>query len=329
NLQFFKPSNLQFFNPSNLQIPYLCPVKPNVKAHIYVLAANIIYGINYSVGKVALKEMSPLAIVAFRVCCAFLVFFAAHQIFIKENVDRADHKKFILASLFGVAVNQMLFFTGLSLTSEMHASLIMITTPLLVLIMAWVILRDPITITKSIGILSGAAGVALLIISGTVADNSTASAFGDLCIFINATSYAIFLVIAKPLMKKYAPLTLAKWIFFYGMFMVIPFGFNDLQQLSFGEISTQAWLALSVVVFGATVLAYLFNILGLRYGSPALVSIYIYTQPIIATMVALMLGTDSLTLPKVISAILVFAGVALVSRSSIAIPAAEPEAKLK
>ena len=273
--------------------------------------------------------MSPLAIVAFRVCCAFLVFFAAHQIFIKEKVDRADHKKFILASLFGVAVNQMLFFTGLSLTSEMHASLIMITTPLLVLIMAWVILRDPITITKSIGILSGAAGVALLIISGTVADNSTASAFGDLCIFINATSYAIFLVIAKPLMKKYAPLTLAKWIFFYGMFMVIPFGFNDLQQLSFGEISTQAWLALSVVVFGATVLAYLFNILGLRYGSPALVSIYIYTQPIIATMVALMLGTDSLTLPKVISAILVFAGVALVSRSSIAIPAAEPEAKLK
>lgn len=290
-------------------------MRSNWKAHAYVLAANIIYGINYSIGKVALRELPPFGIVVFRVCCAFLIFFALQRLFSYEKVERGDHKKLITASIFGVVVNQLMFFKGLSLTSEMHSALIMITTPLLVLIMAWIILRDAITIRKTTGIILGAAGVALLIISGSVSDNSTASAMGDLCIFINASSYAVFLVIAKPLMKKYAPLTLARWIFFYGMFLVIPFGFKDLQGIAWEQISSDAWWALSVVVLGATVLAYLFNILGLAHGSPTLVSIYIYTQPIIATIVALLLGTDALTLPKVISALLVFTGVGLVSWS--------------
>jgi drug/metabolite transporter (DMT)-like permease len=290
-------------------------VRSNWKAHAYVLAANIIYGINYSIGKIALREIPPFGIVTIRVCTACLVFFLLHTIFSGEKIEKGDHKKLLIASLFGVVVNQLLFFKGLSLTSEMHSAIIMITTPLLVLIMAWMILRDAITIPKTTGIILGAAGVILLIISGSVTDNSAASGLGDLCIFINASSYAIFLVIAKPLMKKYAPLTLAKWIFFYGMFFVIPFGFNDLQHISWGTVSANAWWALAGVVFGATVLAYLFNILGLAHGSPTLVSIYIYTQPIIATIVALMLGTDEITLPKVISAVLVFTGVALVSWS--------------
>ncbi|HNV97934.1 MAG TPA: DMT family transporter [Chitinophagales bacterium] len=288
-------------------------MKNATKAHLFVLAANIIYGINYSIGKIALASIPAFAIVCFRVVIAALIFWILHALFSGEKIERSDHRQLLPASLFGVVINQLLFFKGLSLTSEMHSALIMITTPLLVLLMAWILLKDRITLQKTSGILLGATGVALLIISGTADSQSTATAWGDICIMLNATSYAIFLVIAKPLMKKYHPLTLAKWIFIYAIPPVLIIGWSELSHLSFATIPTTAWLALTVVVLGATVLAYLFNILGLQYGSPTLVSIYIYTQPIIASLIALIAGNETITWQKIISALLVFSGVALVS----------------
>lgn len=285
----------------------------SVKAHVFVLSANIIYGINYSIGKIALASIPAFGIVGFRVVFACIIFWGLHRIFSMEMVEKSDHPKLILASVFGVIINQLLFFKGLSLTSEMHSALIMITTPLLVLLMAWIMLKDRITIAKLTGIGIGAIGVGLLILSGSTDASSDASAIGDICIMINATSYAIFLVMAKPLMQKYAPLTIAKWIFTYAVIPVLIFAWSDLNSVTYSEVPLQAWLALAVVVIGATVLAYLFNILGLQYGSPALVSIYIYTQPIIASAISLSMGNDTLTPLKILSALLVFSGVALVS----------------
>lgn len=288
-------------------------MKNSAKAHLFILSANIIYGINYSIGKVALASIPAFAIVGFRVMTACGIFWLLAAMFSREKTEKADHKHLIIASLFGVVINQLMFFKGLSLTSEMHSALIMITTPLLVLIMAWIILRDAITLTKLAGIILGAIGVGMLIVSGATDAQLPASLAGDICIMINATSYAIFLVLAKPLMQKYTPLTLAKWIFLYAIPPVLIFAWPELHQLQFSAIPAHAYWALSVVVLGATVLAYLFNILGLQYGSPALVSMYIYTQPIIATVIALAIGADTISAEKIISATLVFAGVAMVS----------------
>ncbi len=287
-------------------------MKSPVKAHLFVLAANIIYGINYAFGKIALHSIPPFGIVMIRVIGAVIIFSVLHRLFIREKVDKQDHIKLITASLFGVVINQLLFFKGLSLTSEIHSALIMITTPLIVLLMARMILKERITIIKSAGIISGAAGVALLIMQGGK-ENTGSNGLGDLYIMINAISFAIFLVIAKPLMQKYRPLTLAKWIFIYGTVGVIPFGIRDVISVHWAEVPASALWALTFVVIGATVLAYLFNMLGLHFGSPALVSIYIYTQPVIASFIAVVNGTDHLTTVKLLSALLVFAGVALVS----------------
>lgn len=288
-------------------------MKSNFKAHLFILSANIIYGINYSVGKVVLRSIPAFGIVFIRVSVALIIFWLIHQIFIKEKVERKDQAKLFLASLFGVAINQLLFFKGLSLTSEIHSALIMITTPLIVLLMAWIILKDKITLPKAAGIIIGGIGVALLISSGSKDAASPSNSLGDIFIMINATSYAIFLIIAKPLMKKYSPLTIAKWIFIYGFFLVLPFGINDFLTINWADLSTDTILALIFVVFGATVLAYLFNMLGLNFGSPALVSVYIYTQPVIATLIAVFSGSDRISIEKIISSLLVFAGVALVS----------------
>ncbi len=287
-----------------------------LRAHVYVLLANLIYGLNYSIGKVALQSLPPFGIVLIRVSVCLICFWLIHAIFIKEKTSYQDHKKLIVCAFFGVAANQLLFLKGLDLTSEIHSALIMITTPVLVLLTAWIILKERLTLKKSIGILTGAAGVGLLILSATGRSVSQSSALGDICIMLNAASYAVFLVLAKPLMEKYSPITVTKWIFIYGFFMVLPFGIKEFMDISWQTLSLQAYLSLSYVVVAATILAYLFNILGLMHGNATLVSIYIYTQPVIATIIAVIAQTDTLNITKIISSLLVFAGVALVSFSN-------------
>ena len=288
-------------------------MKPALKAHLFILGANIIYGINYAIGKVALEHIEPFGIVLLRVSGALIIFTILAFLTGHEKIEKGDHKKLLIASLFGVVINQLMFFKGLSLTSEIHSAMIMIATPIIVLVMAWIILKDKITWVKSLGILIGGIGVAMLISSGAVDVHSPSSLAGDICITINATSYAVFLIIAKPLMLKYSPYTIARWIFTYGILFVLPFGWKEVDAISWNTIPAIAIWALVYVILGATVLAYLFNILGLNYGSPTLVSIYIYTQPVIATIIAVAYGSDHLTTGKVVSAILVFSGVALVS----------------
>ncbi len=288
-------------------------MKSSLKAHLFILTANVIYGINYSVGKIALKSIDPFGIVLVRITVSLFLFWLIHVVFIKEKTNKKDHGRLFLAAMFGVAINQLLFFKGLSLTSEMHSALIMITTPIIVLLMGWVILKTKITWLHVAGIAIGGSGVSLLVLSGAANQSNPSDLWGDMCIMINATSYAIFLIIAKPLMSTYSPFTVTKWIFIYGLLMVIPFGIKEVVQTDWQALSPQTYFSLIYVVIGATFLAYLFNVLGLNYGNPTLVSIYIYIQPVIATIISLLAKTDTINLPKVLSAVLVFTGVALVS----------------
>ncbi|MBP9705968.1 MAG: DMT family transporter, partial [Chitinophagales bacterium] len=282
-------------------------------AHTYILAANILYGLNYVIAKVALQVIPAFGLVLTRVTIPLVLFYIFHKIFIREKVDRKDHFLLFLCGLFGVAANQLMFIKGLSLTSEIHASLLMITTPILVMVASWFVLKETVTWRKIIGIIIGGFGVYLLVQGGTNETQSTSTVSGDLLIVGNAAVYAIFLVIAKPLMQKYSPFTIALWIFFYGWFIVFPFGIREFLSVDWMHLDTPIFSAWLYVVFGATLLAYVFNVLGLKYGTPTLVSIYIYTQPVIATVVAVILGTDILTLPKVIASLCIFTGVAIVS----------------
>jgi drug/metabolite transporter (DMT)-like permease len=189
----------------------------------------------------------------------------------------------------------------------------MTCNPILVLIISAIIIRERITPVKIGGIFLGLTGAAGLILHGNKLTVGTDTFWGDLFIFLNASSYAFYLVLVKPLMNKYSPTTVIKWVFLFGFIIVFPFGFNQFKLIDWNSFDSGIWAAFFFVVVGTTFLAYLFNILGLKQLNPSVVSSYIYSQPLIATLVALILGQDELSIVKVVSAILIFAGVYLVS----------------
>ena len=250
-----------------------------------------------------------------RVTVALFVFYFLSQFIVKEKVVNKDLGRLALCGLFGVACNQLMFFKGLDLTFPINAALIMVTTPILVLILSSIFLKEKVSVIKIFGIALGIAGVLLVILQKVEQVSfSPNSALGDLFIFINATSYALYLVLVKPLMTKYHPITIMKWIFFFGALVVIPVGFTEFNQIDWPTFTTQAWLGLLYVVIGTTILAYLFNATALKTVNPSVVSIYIYLQPVTAGFIAFLFGFGVLTWQHILAALMIFTGVYLVGK---------------
>lgn len=257
--------------------------------------------------------IQPFGFIFCRVSGALLLFWLLGLAVKSEKVERKDFLKLATCGLFGVAGNQLMFFYGLNLTSPINSSIIMTCNPILVLIFSAIFIKERITSKKIIGIILGITGALGLILFNNTLQVTGESWKGDLFIFLNATSYGIYLVLVKPLMQKYKPITVIKYVFLFGFLVVIPFGYNQFIAIDWSSFTSNIWLAFLFVVIGTTFLAYLFNIFGLKTLNPSVVSTYIYSQPLIATFVAILLNKDHLSIEKIIAAVLIFTGVFLVS----------------
>jgi len=286
----------------------------NLKAHLAILGANVIYGVNYSIAKDVMPDyMLPFGFIFCRVLGALLLFSAIGS-FIKEKVEKKDLLKLAVCGLFGVAVNQLMFFYGLNLTNPINAGIIMTSNPILVLIASAIILKTRITANKIIGIILGISGALIILLFKKGFAFGSDTIIGDTFIFLNALSYGIYLVLVKPLMSKYKPITVIKWVFTFGFLFVLPFGIPQANAIEWSSFSSEIWSKFLFVIVGTTFLAYLFNIYGLKRLSPSTVSTYIYLQPVLAAFFAIWVGKDSFTWIKLISALLIFSGVYLVSK---------------
>lgn len=285
------------------------------KAHIALFMVAFIYGANYTIAKEVMGGgyLPPLPFILLRVSIGLVLFWLFHRALVRERVARADLGRLALCGLFGVALNQMFFFSGLNWTTPINASLIMTTTPVLVLAASSLLLGELITGKKIFGIALGAAGAILLIVHGERLSFGQEGFWGDLLVFLNASFFGIYLVLVKKLMAKYHPVTVVKWAFTFGILFVFPFGGPGLLEVEWGRFTPGIWLAILYVLVCTTFLAYLFNAYALSVVNASVVSIYIYLQPLLATLIALAFARDHLTGVKLLAAALIFAGVYLVS----------------
>ncbi len=286
-------------------------------SHLALFLANTIYAINYIVAKDVMPEyISPSAFILLRVLGASILFSIIHFIWIKEKIDKKDFLYLILCSLFGVVINMLCFFEGLNLTTPINASLIMITTPLMVYLISIFFFKEKHQSKALLGVILGLLGASVLITEGNTAFKI--NNFGDLLVFLNASSYAIYLILIKSMMNKYHPFTVLKTVFLIGLFFLLPIGGSDLYQINFLDIPIDIILKMLFVVLFTTCGAYFLNIYAISKLKPSTVAFYIYLQPLLATVLSVILGKDTLTSIKLISAFLIFSGVYFViKRASI------------
>ena len=202
-------------------------------AHLAILFANIIYGLNYVIAKDIMPDyLEPRAIIFLRVAGASAVFWLASVFSFGEKVARKDLIRLGLISFLGVGLNQIMFFEGLNLTTPINAAIVMTTNPILVMLLSFIIVKEAISLRKILGITLGFVGASTLILSDGAIDLSSNNSTGNLFVFINATSYGLYLVIVKPLLNKYHPLTVLFYVFAFGLLFVLPFGHSSLSVQS-------------------------------------------------------------------------------------------------
>lgn len=285
-------------------------------AHLSLFVVALIYGANYSIAKIVLDGhyLKPIGFITIRICAAGILFTLFHRVWIKEKVKRKDFPLLILCSLFGAIFNQLFFFLGLKETTPINASLIMTTTPILILIISAILIKEKVSWSKVIGIILGGMGATMIISAGKEVSFTSNQALGNLYIFINASSYGIYLVLIKRLMDRYHPITLIRWIFTFGTLIILPFGIPYLVKTEWHTFSPLVIGSVIYVLLFTTFFTYLLNGLALKVVPASIVGIYIYLQPLIATFIALMIGNDQLSTLKILAGILIFTGVFLVSQ---------------
>jgi drug/metabolite transporter (DMT)-like permease len=289
----------------------------SLKAHIAVLLTNLFFAANFSLVKfISPSLVGPYGLNIIRVGVSLCLFWLVWS-FGKTGarIQKKHIPRFIICGLTGVAINQMLFIKGLTMTSTIHASMLMLCTPLLITLFAFWILKESVTLIKIAGLLSGIGGATLLIMNKET--TGTATLNGDLLIVMNAISYAFYFILVKPLMEEYHPLHIIRWVFTIGLILILPFGWAQFDAVNWSLFTWKDVAALVMIVFFGTFLAYSFNIYGIRHLGAATTGSYIYTQPVFAALVAIFFLGEELTIEKGLAALLIFTGVFLVSRKKI------------
>lgn len=293
-------------------------MKSNKSAIIALLLVQLFYGVTFTFANDVIDGgyIQPYGFILFRVSLAGILFWVFSAWTTSEKIEYNDFPKFIIAAFFGVALNMLAFFKGLQFTTPINGSVIMVTTPIIVLILSAIILREKITKIKIFGILVGLSGALILSIYNSSASAGDNILLGNFLVLINAASYSYYLILIKKITDKYHPYTFIKWLFLFGTLFVLPFGYRELSVVDWNSFTPYIWFSVLFVVVGATFATYLLNPLALRKLSATTVSTFLYIQPIFAGIFAIIMGSDTINIVKIIATLLIFLGVYLVTKSS-------------
>jgi drug/metabolite transporter (DMT)-like permease len=282
--------------------------------HIALFMVQVFFGSATVLGKFALLAFPPFALVGFRVAGAALAFYALQRFRGTLALDnRRDYLKFALFALIGVALNQLFFFKGLSLTTAVNTSLIAVTIPIFTILISTLIGHDSLSWQKVAGIVLAAAGVIYLIDPARAGFGSQTTQ-GDILIVLNSLCYAIYMAISKRLISHYGALKSIAWLFLYASLINVPIGLVSLSTVNLREVSASSWLFVAGLVIFPTIMAYFWNAWALSRVEPSVVAVYIYLQPLMGFLAAILFLGEHFSVRLLISAILVFAGVFLVTK---------------
>lgn len=280
------------------------------------ICESAIYGLNHTIAKGVMPTyIKPFGFILLRVTGAAILFWLISLWLPKEKIATSDWLRLIASAVFGMVINMLLFFKGLSLSTPINSSVIVTITPILVLLLSSYLLREKITWLKVFGIFFGLSGALMLVLfSAELRQDAPNIPLGNALFIVNAFSFGIYLILLKPLAAKYHPITLMKWLFLCAVIINLPITFSEFREVEWLSLPQEAVWSMVFVVLGTTFSTYLLNIFAIKQLSPSTLSSFIYLQPLIAILFAVFMGVDKLNILKIAAGSLVFLGVYLVTK---------------
>ena len=287
-------------------------------AILAAIGATSIYGLNHTIAKGVMPHyVGAFGFVVLRVIGAAALFWIISIFGPKEKIDKKDYLRMLICAILGMGVNMLVFFKGLSLSTPINSAVLITTTPIIVLIMSALLIKEKITQRKVLGIFIGLIGALGLIIFGTeIRQDAPNIPLGNFLILMNSVFYGTYLILAKILISKYHPFTFMKWLFSLGILICLPFGFQEMSEIEWSLLPFDIIWRIAFVIIGTTFCTYLFNIFALTQLKASTLVAFIYVQPVLGILFAIAMGKDTLTTIKILAAALVLFGVYLSSRKT-------------
>jgi len=287
------------------------------KGHFSLFVAYIIFGLSAPIGKTAMMPggIDPLALVFFRAAGAALLFWTVSLLTPRERVAKKDMLLLLGAAFFGVIINQICFIVGLSKTSPVDVALIATLGPIITMLVSAAYLKEPITFKKVLGVVVGASGVLLLILTGAELINGQSNLTGNLLCLLSSLFFAVYLTVFRDVVRRYSSITVMKWMFLYATVICFPICYKKVEVIDYKALSVNVYLAIAFVICCATFISYMLLPVGQKTLRPTIVSMYNYLQPVIGSVVAVAMGLDIFGWEKAAAAVLVFLGVFIVTQS--------------
>ena len=290
-----------------------------LSGHIACFTAYAIFGVNIIVCKDLTSGhlISPIAIFTLRSLGAGLLFWLLSLFLPYEKVEKQDYLKILAAAFLGYFVTQLTFLMAIPDVTPMHCSIISSMSPIYTMFIAAIVLKEPLSWQKAGGVALSLCGILFLILNNASGSSgiTESTLSGIFLMFLNSLSFSLYLGIFKPVIAKYSVVTFMKWIFLFSALMSLPLSFREVFSFGWTQIPTEQMWELGYLIVFATFMSYFLIPFGQKRIRPTLVSMYSYIQPIIATVISVIIGMDMLTWQKVLAAALVFGGVIVVSRS--------------
>jgi len=284
-------------------------------ALLAALLATSIYGLNHTIAKGVMPNyISPFGFILVRVLGASILFWIASIWGPKERIEKKDFKRILLCAILGMVINMLMFFKGLSLSTPINASIIITLSPIFVFLISAFFIKEKISLKKYFGIALGFSGaLGLILFSSEMRQDAPNIPLGNILFVGNSIAYGSYLVIIKPLTLKYHPFTLMKWLFLIAVIINLPITITEFVEIEWMSLPFDAILSILFVVIGTTFLTYLLNIFALKELKASTVGVFMYLQPPIAIVFAVIVGSDHLSIVKTVATLLIFVGVYLVS----------------
>jgi drug/metabolite transporter (DMT)-like permease len=285
-------------------------------ALLAAFGASAIYGLNHTIAKGLMPTyIQPYGFILLRVSGAAILFWLISFWAPKERIDKKDWFRILSCAIFGMVINMLMFFKGLSLSTPINSAVLITISPIIIFGLSILILKEKMTFLKILGVLLGFIGaLSLILFTEETGQNAKNIPLGNALFLINATSFAIYLILVKPLTAKYHVITLMKWMFLIAIFINLPITWSEFQEVEWRSLPLNAILKMIFVVVGTTFLTYLFNIFALKQLNASTIGVFMYLQPLLGILFAILMGSDSLNILKVFAAAIVFLGVYLVTK---------------
>ena len=294
-------------------------MKEKTLGHLACFIAYAIFGINIIVCKdlTSSRLISPIALFCLRSLGAGSLFWIISCFLPKEKVEKKDYVKIMMASLLGFFLTQMTFLIAIPDITPMDCSIVSSLSPIYTMFIAAFALKEPITFRKIGGVAISFIGVIYLILNTVTGQGSTVqtSWVGILLMIANSLCFSLYLGLFKPVITKYSVITFMKWIFLFAAAFSLPLAAHELITFDYSLLSGTYLSELAFLIVCSTFITYFLIPLGQKRIRPTLVSMYSYVQPIIAIVISIWVGMDTLSWQKIVAAAMVFGGVVLVNYS--------------